>query len=267
MHDQSKAVVLPFTYDDETTIRTVLIDGDPWFVLTDLCAALDIANSRNVSARLDHTTINTVRLADGNRGNPNVTVVNEAGMYEVVFRSDKPDAVAFRRWVTGTVLPQIRKTGTYSAQPALSPIEKMAQGLMAAQEIIEQKDAHIAQLETKAETDAPKVTYVDTYVTDADLLTFSFVASSHNVKESWLREFLIEKNWIYVQTDSHWSSTQGKKVNRNRYSEKADKKRYFRRVPNHEAPRFRGYEVMHTLKITPQGAEAIARLLAKDAAA
>lgn len=78
---------------------------------------------------------------------------------------------------------------------------------------------------------------------------------------------LIEKDWIYVQTDSRWSNTKGKKVERNRYSEKATKKRYFRRVENHEAPRFRGSEVMHTLKITPQGAEAIARLVAKESAA
>ena len=61
------------------------------------------------------------------------------------------------------------------------------------------------------------------------------------------------------------SDTHGKKIERNRYSEKASKKRYFRRVEVHEAPRFRGSEVMHTLKITPAGAEAIARLVGRAA--
>lgn len=129
--------------------------------------------------------------------------------------------------------------------------------------MIEARDARIHQLEADATVAAPKVRYVDTYVTDADLLSFSTVASSNNVTESWLRELLLAKDWIYRQEETRWSNRENKKVTRYRYSEKADKKRYFRRVEVHEAPRFRG-EVMHTLKITPQGAEAIARLVSKE---
>jgi phage regulator Rha-like protein len=143
----------------------------------------------------------------------------------------------------------------------------MAAGYVEAMKQLEARDARIHQLESKVTTDAPKVSYVDTYVTDADLLSFSTVASSNNITEKALRELLIRKDWIYSQSDSRWSERKQQKVIRNRYSEKADKKRYFRRVENHEAPRFRGSEVMHTLKITPQGAEAIARLVAKETAA
>lgn len=149
----------------------------------------------------------------------------------------------------------------------LQGAELLAAAVLESQKVIEARDARIYQLEAKATVDAPKVSYVDTYVTDADLLSFSTVASSNNVKESWLRDLLIERDWIYCQTDSRWSEKKGRKVGRNRYSEKADKKRYFRRVEVHEAPRFRGSEVMHTLKITPAGAEAIARLIAKSVAA
>lgn len=152
-----------------------------------------------------------------------------------------------------------------SAAP-LTGHDLMAAGYVEAMKQLEQRDARIHQLEQKAIADAPKVTYVNTYVTDADLLSFSTVASTNGVQESWLRELLIERQWIYRQTDSRWSESEGKKVKRNRYSEKADKKRYFRRVETHDAPRFRGSEVMHTLKITPQGAEAIARLVAKAVA-
>lgn len=145
--------------------------------------------------------------------------------------------------------------------------ELLAAAVLESQKVIEARDARIYQLEQKATADAPKVSYVDTYVTDADLLSFSTVASSNNVTEKALRELLIRKDWIYSQSDSRWSERKQQKVIRNRYSEKADKKRYFRRVENHEAPRFRGSEVMHTLKVTPQGAEAIARLVAKEVAA
>ena len=95
-------------------VRTVTIDGEPWFVLADLCAVLDIANPRNVAARL-YDEMKGVHSMDTLGGRQNVTVVNESGMYEVVIRSDKPEAAAFRRWITGTVLPTIRKTGSYGA--------------------------------------------------------------------------------------------------------------------------------------------------------
>lgn len=153
------------------------------------------------------------------------------------------------------------------AATPLQGAELLAAAVIESQKVIEARDARIYQLEARAADDAPKVTYVDTYVTDADLLSFSTVASTNGVKESALRDLLIERDWIYSQSDSRWSEKAGKKVTRNRYSEKADKKRYFRRVEVHEAPRFRGSEVMHTLKITPAGAEAIARLIAKSVAA
>lgn len=160
-----------------------------------------------------------------------------------------------------------REAETRPAEPALVGPELVAAGLIEAVKQIEQRDARIHQLETQASAAAPKVSYVDTYVTDTDLLSFSTVASTNNITEKRLRELLIERQWIYVQTDSRWSESKAQKVTRNRYSERADKKRYFRRVENHDAPRFRGSEVMHTLKITPQGAEAVARLIAKASAA
>lgn len=162
------------------------------------------------------------------------------------------------------------KTREAETRPTPQPLQGadlMAAGYVEAMKQLEARDARIHQLESKVTTDAPKVSYVDTYVTDADLLSFSTVASSNNITEKALRELLIRKDWIYSQSDSRWSERKQQKVIRNRYSEKADKKRYFRRVENHEAPRFRGSEVMHTLKITPQGAEAIARLVTKETAA
>lgn len=150
-----------------------------------------------------------------------------------------------------------------SAAPALQGPELLAAAVLESQKLLEQRDARIVQLNEKIAADAPKVGYIDTYVADEDLLSFSTVASTCEVTEKWLRELLIAKDWIYVQSETRWSESKGKKVERNRYTEKASKKRYFRRVEVHEAPRFRG-EVMHTLKVTPAGAEAIARLVAKE---
>ena len=248
-----------FTYEQEP-IRIVLVDGEPWFVLADLARVLEIKDVSRLASRLDQGVRLTHPLQTAG-GTQQATIVSEAGMYEVVIRSDKPEAVAFRRWITGTVLPEIRRTGSFNAAPALQGPELIAAALIESQRVIEARESRIHQLEERAAADAPKVTYVDTYVTDADLLSFSTVASTNNVTETRLRELLIERDWIYCQTDSRWSEREGRKKTRNRYSEKATKKRYFRRVEVHEAPRFRGSEVMHTLKVTPQGAEAIARLI------
>ncbi|MEU9805485.1 phage regulatory protein/antirepressor Ant [Mycobacterium sp. NPDC050853] len=149
------------------------------------------------------------------------------------------------------------------AVPALAGPELIAAALIESQKMLEAREVRIHQLDSARAIDAPKVSYVDTYVTDTDLLSFSTVASTNNITEKRLRELLVEHDWIFVQTDSRWSEAKCKKVERRRYSEKADKKRYFRRVETHEAPRFRASEVMHTLKITAAGAEAIARLVAK----
>lgn len=142
--------LMPFTYGT-TSVRVVMIDGEPWFVLADLCVVLGIANVGNVADRIDEVNIRRTDV-ENMRGQMRQTViVSEAGMYEVVIRSDKPEAVTFRRWITGTVLPEIRKTGGYNAAPALTGPQLVAAALIEANRMLEAKDERIAELEPKAE--------------------------------------------------------------------------------------------------------------------
>lgn len=120
--------------------------------------------------------------------------------------------------------------------------------------------ARIKALESKVEQDAPKVDYVDTFVADEDLITLRTLASDLKIGENELRALLVDKKWIYKQESSRYSEKKGRTVPVYRYSATADKKNYFHAVLAHDAPRFKG-EVMHTLKITPQGAVAITRLI------
>lgn len=122
------------------------------------------------------------------------------------------------------------------------------------------------QLVEKIAEDAPKVSYVELYVADSDLLKLRTVAANNNVGEDWLRDLLLSKGWTYVETERRYSERKGCVEIRRRYSAYSHKRPYFRPVEVHEAPRFRG-EVMHTLKVTPAGAEAIFRLIAKELAA
>ncbi|MCQ4150250.1 phage antirepressor KilAC domain-containing protein [Rhodococcus qingshengii] len=148
---------------------------------------------------------------------------------------------------------------TREAEVAPKPTELSRLDLI---EIARSAEVERLALETKVSELTPKAEYVDTFVTDADLLSFRTVASTLEIPESDLRKILMEHGWIYVETATRWSESKQKKESINRYSEYSHKKQYFRRIEEHKAPRFRG-EIMHTLKITPAGANAIDRAVAR----
>lgn len=99
-------------------IRTVLRDGEPWFVASDICKALGYLNSRKAIA--DHLDDDEKGVTTGYTlgGNQKLTIISESGLYALVLRSRKPEARKFAKWVTAEVLPTIRKTGSYSAPSA-----------------------------------------------------------------------------------------------------------------------------------------------------
>ena len=104
-----------FTYAPGLSIRAIVKDGQPWFIAKEVCTALDLSNVSGSLAHLDADERNTIQLLEGTPGNPNRATVNESGLYSLIIRSRKPEAKAFRKWVTSTVLPTLRKDGLYIA--------------------------------------------------------------------------------------------------------------------------------------------------------
>lgn len=161
--------ILPFQYAD-ATVRTVIIDGDPWFVLADLCAVLDLANVGNVAARLDEVNVRQADVQNARGQMRQTIIVNEPGMYEVVIRSDKPGAVAFRRWLTGEVLPTIRKTGGAYIAPGsqaeldLTNPDTALDKLIEVAQVAKAERAKRMELEQKVAADAPKVEAYDQFM-------------------------------------------------------------------------------------------------------
>lgn len=103
-----------FESEEFGQIRTVIKNGEPWFVLADVCKALEISNSRMVAGRLDSDELMSVKLTSGEQCRE-MTAVSESGLYDVILRSDKPQAKPFRKWITTKILPTIRRTGGYVA--------------------------------------------------------------------------------------------------------------------------------------------------------
>lgn len=102
-----------FDYEGHN-VRTVEYQGEAWFVATDVCGILGIANSRDAVGRIDRDEVGSADIIDSLSRMQATTIVSEAGLYELIFQSRRPEAVAFRRWVTREVLPAIRKAGSYS---------------------------------------------------------------------------------------------------------------------------------------------------------
>lgn len=102
-----------FVSDQFGAVRTLTIDGEPWFVAADVCRALSIGNNRQALSYLDEDEKGVI-ISDTLGGKQKLNTVNEPGLYSLVLRSRKPEAKAFKRWITHEVIPAIRKTGAYA---------------------------------------------------------------------------------------------------------------------------------------------------------
>ena len=102
---------------EQYEVRLAMVDGEPWWVLADVCAVLEIENPRNAAARLDDDE-KGVHSMDTLGGSQEMIIVSEPGLYKLLMTSRKPEARRFDRWVRHEVLPEIRRTGSYHGEPA-----------------------------------------------------------------------------------------------------------------------------------------------------
>lgn len=171
-------------------IRTITKDNEPMFCLMDICKALGMKNPTMVASRLEDDEVTKFDLGS-KRGETNF--VTESGLYAVILRSDKPNAKKFRKWVTGEVLPSIRKNGGYIAnQENLTPEQIVANALVVAQNIITQKDKQIEEM-------TPKANYFDALVDKKLNTNIRDTAKELGVGEKAFVSFLIEKGYVFRQ--------------------------------------------------------------------
>ena len=133
-------------------IRIVEKDGEPWFVAKDVCNILEIKNNRDTLNKCLDEDERGVDIIYTPGGNQEMTIVSEAGLYSLILRSRKPEAKAFKRWVTHEVLPSIRKTGAYLS-PGMSNEQVKALVATLEEEMYRriQAENRLAKLEAHAE--------------------------------------------------------------------------------------------------------------------
>lgn len=194
-------------------IRTTGTSENPLFCLSDVCSVLGLRQG-DVKQRLDKGVVSTQPLETAG-GIQHANFVNEDGLYDVILDSRKPQAKAFRKWVTSEVLPAIRKTGGYIATTEEeSPEEIMARALTIAQATLAKREERLKQLEAQAEQQqvtieiqteeikksAPKVSYYDNHLQSVNTQTSTQAAKQIGMDAEKLHKKLKEIGIIYRQS-------------------------------------------------------------------
>ena len=180
-------------------IRTALIENEPWFVAIDVCRALEIGNSSQAISRLDadEKMITLISNEGNKRGNPNMTVVNEPGLYTLILSSRKPEAKAFKRWITHDVIPMIRKTGGYMTDSLLERIQKEPAVIVEfAQALILEKN-RVKTLECELNTAKPKADYYDAFINPDDCTNIRTTAKELKIPERKFVQFLLREKYLF----------------------------------------------------------------------
>lgn len=188
-----------FKYEENKPVRIMNINGEPWFALKDVCEVLgmDSTQLKKVADRLEEDEKGRTQITTPG-GAQESWIISESGLYNVILRSDKPEAKPFRKWVTAVVLPSIRKNGGYIAgQEELSPQELMAKALLVAQKTLTDRDARIKELTAQNQIMQPKAEYFDELVARNLLTNFRETAKELGIKEKDFIGWLLDHKYVY----------------------------------------------------------------------
>lgn len=196
--------IIPFEYSGRE-VRTITKNGEPWFVAKDVCAILDLGNHRSSLALLDEDE-KGVCIMDTLGGPQETTIINEPGLYSLILRSRKPEARAFKRWITHEVIPTIRKTnGVYLTHQKAEELLANPDLIIGLAHQVKELKALAVQQQAKIEADRPKTIFADAVSAShtsiligelAKLLKQNGIDIGQNRLFIWLREngYLIKRH-------------------------------------------------------------------------
>lgn len=189
-----------FNHDSFGSVRTLTENGVPWFVAADVCRALEHSNTTMALERLDND-----ERAKFNLGHPmnETNFVNEPGLYTLVLGSRKPEAKAFKRWITHDVIPSIRKHGAYMTPQTIDRMMQSPEfGIKLLTALKEERDKRV-MLEQKVEAFKPVQDYVQQILSSKGTLTTTQIAADYNISANKLNKILCEER-IQRKVNNQW---------------------------------------------------------------
>ena len=188
-------------------VRSILIDGDPWFVAADVCKALELEKTNRALSRLDDDEKGAHSVSTPG-GRQRMSIISESGLYSLILGSRKPEVKAFKRWITHEVIPSIRKHGAYMTDALLSRMDEHPELISeyigklraenakanAAREALKKAEAENARL-------APKASYYDSFVGVESVTCLRYTAKELGVPQKKFIGYLLEKG-VCVQRPS-----------------------------------------------------------------
>ena len=200
-----------FSNDQFGQIRTTVDGGDPLFVAADVCKALDIGNPAQAVSRLDEDE-KAVIISNDTAGRPNHFLsVTESGLYSLVLGSRKPEAKAFKRWITHEVIPTIRKTGGYVNDDASFVSTYLPNADEQTKALFRQTLATVRGLNSKIEADKPKVLFADAVSTSDTVILIGELAklikqNGVDIGQNRLFQYLRDNGYLIKRMGADYNS-------------------------------------------------------------
>lgn len=189
------------------SVRTIAIDGEPYFVGKDIAVILGYSNPRDALAKHVDDEDKGVAKCDTLGGIQDLTVINESGLYSLILSSKLPTAKKFKRWVTSEVLPAIRRHGIYAVDEVLNNPDILIAALT---ELKEERARTKVLMETVAVQNQqivemkPKASYYDVVLNCKDLVAISVIAKDYGWSANRMNQYLHEKGVQYKQGNKIW---------------------------------------------------------------
>ena len=189
------------------SVRSLMVNGEPYFVGRDVAKILGYANPNDALAKHVDEEDKGVAKCDTLGGIQELTVINESGLYSLILSSKLPSAKRFKRWVTSEVLPAIRKHGVFVMDDIVNNTDALIEALQAfkAERLqrmaLEEENAVQKQqlIEMK-----PKASYYDVVLNSPDAVAITVIAKDYGKSAQWLNEYLNEKGIQFKQGNKIW---------------------------------------------------------------